>query len=146
MDFGKFLSVMSLVALFFAFRLAKKSDKKQNRTMFIWPLSIATGLVAMCFYFVTTFPVFLILALLLKALTILVEPIRSNIILDKTEKKPIDWISREVFLNIGRMFLVGVVALMLFFKLDKEIFIFLGLVHILFPFVVYYKKVYATSN
>ncbi len=145
-DYGLFLSLISLVALFFAFEMAKFSDKRKKRTIFIWPLSIAAGIVTGLFYFVNTFFWFMVLAVILQALTVLVEPIRSNIIQDKKEKKPITWISREVYLNIGRVILLVFVALLLFYDLEKYVFVLLGLLHISFPVVLHLKKVYAAAH
>lgn len=143
LDFGKFLSITGLVALFVAFPMAKLSDQKQKRTIFIWPISVATGLVVMSFYFVNSFWQFFVLALILKGLLVLSEPIRSNIVLDKKEKRAITWISREIYLNIGRVLLVAVLVVMLYFGWFKETFIVMGALHLLFPVVVYFKKVYA---
>lgn len=142
LDFGKFLSIIGLVALFVAFPMAKLSDKKQRRTIFIWPISIAAGLIVMSFYFVNFFWQFFVLALILKGLLVLSEPIRSNIVLDKKEKRAITWISREIYLNIGRLILMAVLVMMLYFGWYKETFIVMGALHLLFPVVVYFKKVY----
>ncbi|MBT3539070.1 hypothetical protein HOF40_02855 [Candidatus Parcubacteria bacterium] len=141
-DFGIFLSLMGVVAIFVSLNMAKMSDRLQKRSIFIWPLSIATGIVTGLFFFATSVTHFLILALLLKAFNILISPLRSNIVQDKFEQSPLLWISREVYLNIGRIFMLAIVASMMFLGLEKEIFIFLALLNILFPFVLYFKRVY----
>ncbi|MFA6427434.1 MAG: hypothetical protein WCW16_03245 [Candidatus Magasanikbacteria bacterium] len=142
MDYGKFLSVVGVVAILVGFRMATVSDKLQKRAIFIWPLSIAAGITTILFFFVDSFVGFLVLALILKAFTVLVEPIRSNIIQDKREKAPINWISREIFLNLGRTSLIAVIVGILYFHVDRGIFIVLGLLHISFPFMVHFKKIY----
>jgi hypothetical protein len=142
MDYGTFLSVVGVVAILVGFRMATISDKLQKRAIFIWPLSIAAGITTILFFFADSFVWFLVLALILKACTVLVEPIRSNIIQDKREKAPINWMSREIFLNFGRASLLLVVVLICSFHQDPWIFIALGLLHISFPIVVHFKKVY----
>jgi len=144
LDYGMFLSLVAVVALLFSFRMAKLSDKLQKRRIFIWPLSIAAGIATGLFYFAESFWAFLALALILRALSVMVEPIRSNIIQDKKKKSHLNWISREIYLNIGRALMLGVVALMMYAGLQQEIFIFLASLHILFPIVVSLKKVYGT--
>jgi len=143
-DYSVFLSLVAVIALLFSFRMAKLSDKLKKRRVFIWPLSIATGIVTGLFFFVDSFWTFLILALLLKALSVMVEPIRSNIIQDKKKKSHLNWISREIYLNIGRAMLLGIVTLMIYFGLQQEIFILLALLHIIFPILVSIKKIYGT--
>lgn len=145
LDFGKFLSLISLVALFFAFKAAKISDQKRKRLIFIWPLSVAAALITFSLYYVTNFLIFLILAIILKAVLVMVEPIRSNVLLDKTDKNnPLIWISREFFLNFGRSILWLLAFFLLYFNQSQLLFIFLAFLHLLYPLLIYYKKIYAT--
>jgi len=145
-DFGKFLSLMALAALVIAFPMAKLSDKWHKRTVFIWSTSLLAALIVFSFYFVDNFLWFFILAMMLRGLMVLNEPLRSNIILDKEKEKAIVWISREIFLHLGRAILVFILAGMLYLGYHKETFILMGALHLLFPLLVYKEKVYATPN
>lgn len=145
-DYGAFLSLMSLVAVFFSFQIAKKSDKSKNRIVFLYPLSFLAAFVVMSFFAIDSFLPFLIAALLLKGLEVLLAPIRSNVMQDAIEPSPINWVSREVFLNAGRAIVLGIVSLALFLNVEREVFIFLGLLHLAVPCIVHIKKIYARAH
>ncbi len=146
-DFGKYLSLVSIVALIFSFRTAKISDRIHRRMIFIWPLSVAAAVTTMLLYFANNFYLYIILALLLKALTVMVEPMRTNILQDKADKNnPVTWISRELYINIGRSILWLTAFILWHFNLQSLLFIIMGLLYLLFPIIVEYKKIYATAS
>ncbi len=146
-DFGKYLSLVSMVALIFSFRTAKISDRINRRMIFIWPLSIGAAVTTTALYFVNDFYLYVILALLLKALTVMVEPMRTNILKDRADKNnPIIWISREFYLNTGRTIFWLMTAILWYFGQQSILFIIMGLLYLLFPIIVEYKKIYATAN
>lgn len=146
-DFGKYLSLVSVVALIFSFRTAKISDRINRRMVFIWPLSIAAAVVTTALYFANYFYLYIILALILKALTVILDPMRTNILQDKADKNnSVTWISRELYLNIGRSILWLIAFLLWHFHLQSLLFIIMGLLYLLFPVIVEYKKIYATTS
>lgn len=145
-DFGAFLSVMSLVALFFSFRIAKQSDASQNRVQFLYPLSIIMGCLVMLLGFTNSFWPFFLITLFVKGLDVILAPIRSNIMQDAVPHAPVNWVAREVFLNIGRAAVMGFVGCSFLFGLERISFFLLGILPILFPLLVFRKKVYAPAH
>lgn len=141
-NYGTFLSIAAVVALFFAMKMARVSDTSNQRMRYLWPLCLTSGFICFAFIFARSASVFLTLAIALRSLAVFVEPLRSNIILDTREKDPINWVSREFYLNIGRVGLLFVLAALMRFNLIIPAFVFLGALHIIFPFMVHYKKVY----
>ncbi len=141
-DFGRLLSVIALISVMFSFRVAKFSDKYNRRFEFIWPLSLLLSIIMISFYFVSNFWVVIILAILFKFVSTLLNPVRSNIILDKVANVPLTWIARDVFINIGRAVALCVVFVILYRGFLKEAFIFAGVLFAIFPIIVYRKKIY----
>ncbi|PIR78154.1 MAG: hypothetical protein COU28_03115 [Candidatus Magasanikbacteria bacterium CG10_big_fil_rev_8_21_14_0_10_36_16] len=142
-DFAKFLSLVSIVSLFFAFRLAKKSDKTRARMPYIWLLSLVSFCIMLGFYFTDGFVYFLIFVLVYKAVTVLFDPLRFNMILDHKKNTGESWIAREIYLSMGRAILFLILFVMLHFNLVKEVYLFFALLYLLFPFIVKNKKIYA---
>lgn len=145
-DFGLFLSVITLVAVAISFYVARVSDGLQKRKIFIIPLSIAASIISFSFYFITSFQGFFITAIFLQLVTVLVDPIRGNIVQDTFEQTPALWISRELFLNIGRALFYIVTAILLYFGLFEMTFIFFALLHLSFPIFLLVKKVYVPAH
>lgn len=147
LNFGRFLSIAALAGIIVALPMARISDQWQKRTVFIWPLSIISAGVVFSFIFVKSFLGFFALALLLKALLSLVEPIRGNVMLDKKENnKPITWISRELYLNVGRLIMMGAIVMFIYFGSYTAIYSFIALQMIMYPVILFFKKTYATID
>jgi hypothetical protein len=146
-SFGQFLSLVSVVALIFSFQTAKLSDRINKRMIFIWPLSIASAITIFALYFTDNLYIFLGLALTLKALTVMLEPIRSNILQDKADKNnPLIWIARELYLNAGRSIFWLTAFILWYFNLQIILFIIMGFLYLFFPMIVHHKKIYAAIN
>jgi MFS family permease len=141
-DFGLLLSFIALVSVSFSFLLAKISDRYKKRLEFIWPLSTFSGFIMILFYFSHSFWSAVVLVILFKFVSTILNPIQSNIVFDRPKTTAITWISRELFLNIGRVVFLLLLAFLAFFGFLKESFIVLGLLFIVFPFIVYKKGVY----
>ncbi|MBI4992791.1 MAG: hypothetical protein HZC26_01460 [Candidatus Magasanikbacteria bacterium] len=147
LNFGRFLSIAALAGIIVALPMARISDRWQKRMIFIWPLSIMSAGVVFSFIFVKSFLGFFALALLLKAILSLLEPIRGNVILDKKETgNAITWISRELYLNIGRLMMMGVIAVFIYFGNYTAIYSFIALQMVLYPIILYFKKTYAVVD
>ena len=142
-EYGKFLSLVAVVSVFVSLAIARHSDKIQKRAVFLWPLAILTGCITAFFYFVDSFLSFFLLTIFLQALTVMTEPIRANIMQDVKKNEPLNWISREIYLNIGRAIFFFIIVLFLRFDMAKEVFLFFAFLNIIFPFMVWSKKVYA---
>lgn len=141
-DFGKVLSIIALISVLFSFQLASYSDKNKKRTMFIWPLSILSGAIMMVFPLATTLVGAVALIVAFKFVSVLFNPIRSNILFDYHKNIPINWIARDIYLNLGRFIILGSLGYLAFQGYQSQVFIILGILYMLFPFVLTYKKVY----
>ncbi|OGH66591.1 MAG: hypothetical protein A3B90_00975 [Candidatus Magasanikbacteria bacterium RIFCSPHIGHO2_02_FULL_41_13] len=141
-DFGLLLSFIALLSVSFSFLLAKISDKNKKRLEFIWPLSTLSGIIMILFYFVHSFWAVIVLIICFKFISTMLSPIQSNIIFDRENTSATTWISRELFLNIGRFFVLLFLVPFLYFGFLKEAFVIVALLYILFPFVVFKKGVY----
>ena len=95
------------------------------------------------FYFTDGFVYFLIFVLVYKAVTVLFDPLRFNMILDHKKNTGESWIAREIYLSMGRAILFLILFVMLHFNLVKEVYLFFALLYLLFPFIVKNKKIYA---
>jgi hypothetical protein len=144
-SFGRILSINALFSIMFSIKVAKFSDKNNRRIEFIWPLSVISALLMFSFYFVSTFWIIVALIIIFKFISTLFTPIRSNIVLDKSENTPVTWISRELYLNIGRATVLFFLSPILYYGFLKESFIVLGLIFTTLPFVILIKRIYAKN-
>ncbi len=141
-DFGILLSSIALVSVSFSFLIAKLSDKKKKRLEFIWPLSSFSGIILLLLYFTQNFWSVVLLVVLFKFVSTMLNPIQSNIVFDRENTTASTWISREIFLNIGRTLVLLWLVPLVYLGFFKEAFVAVGLLYIVFPFVVFKKGVY----
>lgn len=142
-NFGLFLSVAALMGIFVAFPVARASDRTKKRIFLIWFLSLLSAVLVLLFILVDNFWSYAILALCLKAVSSINDPVRANVILDKMEaKNPIAWISRELYLNIGRLLLLAATSWLVYFNYFNAVFVIIACLHFVYPILIHYKKVY----
>ena len=142
-NFGLFLSIAALMGIFVAFPMARISDRSQKRGFLIWFFSILSAVLMLSFIWVNSFWLYAFLALSLKAVSSVIDPVRANVVLDKRDASdPLSWISRELFLNIGRLFIIGSTAVLVSFNYLNVVFILLAFLYLIYPFLLHYKKVY----
>lgn len=141
-NFGALLSVIALLSVSFTFPLAKFSDRYKKRLELIWPLSYLAGAVMVLFYFTTTLGWAIACIILFKFVTTLLWPIQSNIICDRKHVTPMLWISRDLFLNIGRSLVLLSLVPFAYFGFLKEAFLVVGILFFALPVVVAGKKIY----
>lgn len=84
-------------------------------------------------------------ALFVTVYLVILAPIRSNIMQDAVPHAPVNWVAREVFLNIGRSIVMAIMGCGFLFGVEQTVFLFLGMLPILFPLFVFRKKVYAPA-
>lgn len=141
-NFGQILSVIALVSVLLSLQLAKVSDRTKKRLEFIWPLSFGIGVIMISLYFVHTLWIAVILIVGYQFLSSLFNPIRSNILLDNVDHAPITWISRELYLNIGRTFVLFLLAFVVYSGHLREAFFVMASLFFVFPFILLFKGVY----
>lgn len=145
-NFGLYLSVAALVSLVGATILAKKSDMSGKRFVYIALLSVCAGVVAFGMSFVHTSFAFIVSALLLKFISVLQEPIRANVLQDHCKQEPITWISREIYLNIGRAIVTALITVLVYTRQDVYVFYLVAGLFFLYPVLVYTKSIYAKTR
>lgn len=141
-QFGTYLSFISLVMAGVSWLVAKTSDKTNRRMRYLWPATLLAGGAVAAFVGVSTFSVFVVCMILLRSALVIAEPIRSNIMQDTIPPNDLNWISRELYLNLGRTILLFSAAGLFILGMPKGVFILFGVLHIAFPFVVRAKKIY----
>ena len=89
--------------------------------------------------------IFFALAVVIKIVSVISDPLRSTIILDRhASEDPVTWLSREFYINMGRAVLLGGAALCTYVGSNRLVFVFLALPYLLFPFLVHRKKIYTS--
>ena len=142
-SFGRILSINALFSVFFSLKVAKFSDRSNKRIELIWPLSFASAAIMVLLYFVNSFWEVIVLIIMFKFITTLFNPVRANIVLDKSDNSAITWVSRELYLNIGRAIVLFFLAIVLYFGVLKESFLVLGFIFAALPLVIFLKRIYA---
>ncbi|MCX6781334.1 MAG: hypothetical protein NT003_04475 [Candidatus Magasanikbacteria bacterium] len=141
-DYGNYLSFVSLIMVGISWIIAKKSDSSGKRMKFLWPSAVIAGIATMSFSFAHTFVIFIILTIITRSALIIAEPLRSNVMQDILHPHPINWISREFYLNVGRAIIQVIAAILLFYGSPVAAFILFGAMHMAFPLLVRWKKIY----
>lgn len=144
--YGRLLAVFGLISGLVSFLLARHLDKTNHRMRYLWPLTLSMVIITGAFYFIESFSGFLLCIVLLQVVTVMTEPLRGNVLQDVFPPSPLVWISRELYLTIGRMILFGLAALFLFIGLKKELFLLFASLNLLFPLLLVYKKIYASTH
>lgn len=141
-DLGKLLSVIALISILFSLQVGKFSDKYKKRFILIWPLSLAIAGIMLAFYLVNDFYHVVILIVIFHFLNTLINPLRSNIVVDAIGNTPNMWISRELFLNIGRVIILAIIAPFLFWGDIKTGFLIVALLYVILPYLVWKERCY----
>lgn len=143
-QFSIYLSVMALIMAGVAWLVARKSDKTNRRMVYLLPAAIVAGLGTVSFSFAHTLIAFGIITIFVRSALIIAEPLRSNVMVDTIDAHAHNWISREFYLNIGRALVQLFAALLFVFGFITHAFVLFGLLHLAFPLLVHYKKIYRT--
>lgn len=143
-EYGGYLSFVSLIMVGVALLVARHSDKTNKRMHYLLPAALVAGVATIAFSLAHTFAIFIALTLTVRSALIIAEPLRSNIMMDVIEPHAHNWISREFYLNVGRAIIQLIAAALLFAGFSAGAFIVFGCLHLLFPILVHYKKIYST--
>lgn len=103
MKYGLFFSYLSFVGVIATLIFTKISDKLKKRTIFIYPLSVLLGIFTLFLFFAHDFQTWAILTGILGFLSVLTFPFMITVVLDKQRTVAEGMISRELFLNLGRV-------------------------------------------
>lgn len=135
-EIGGLLSYLALISLIASFLVAYISDRSQNRTMVLYPLLIAMGILIMLIPAFDTLSVFVALVGIYAILDNLSLPIRFAIPMDLVKTDIGFWRLSEFWGNVGRTVVFGFSALLLYLGNDWLPFLIFSLMTIAFPFVI----------
>lgn len=141
-EFSGYQSLVALMMAGVAWLMARSADKSARRMVYLIPAAFIAGIGTIFFSFAHTLLAYGIITIIVRSSLIIAEPLRSNVMVDTIDAHPHNWISREFYLNVGRS-LVQLVAAILFIN-DQIVaaFVIFGCLHLLFPALVYWKKIY----
>lgn len=145
-NFGQVLSMIALVSVVLSLRLARISDRTKKRLEFIWPLSVVIGILMTSLYFVQSLGLAVIIIIAYQFLNNLLNPIRSNILLDNVTNASITWISRELYLNIGRTITLVSLSVIVYTGHLREAFLIMAVLFFVFPIMLLSKQVYGKNK
>lgn len=147
LKFGLFYSYLSVVGIAANIIFTKMSDKIKKRTVFIYPLSILLGIFTMFLFYAHDFRTWAILTGIIEFLGIITFPFMTTIVLDKQKTVAEGMVVRELFLNLGRVVGISFVFLSLFlFDSLLPSFLIIGMIFLLFPYLVYRNGIYKVTT
>jgi hypothetical protein len=143
LEYGSFLSYLGLAGAFAVLLLCRMSDLHKNRMAFIVPITILLSLFTMSSGLTDSFGGWIIINGLISFFVAMTSPFTISVILDKVKDVKDAMVSREFFLNIGRISGVFVVITCLgLFNSLKYSLIIAGLAFMLYPIVLRMKRLY----
>lgn len=141
LNYGIFLSYLSLVSIVANLTLGKLTDKLQKRVIFLYPLTIIMALTTFFFSFATKNLTLWIIAIsIIQFLLPLFWNVSTALIVDAHPSLRIAFPGREIVLAVGRV--TGLLFASISFIFEKSpsiIFIVLGLTLLLYPTVIYWN-------
>ncbi|MBM3309565.1 MAG: hypothetical protein FJY77_04855 [Candidatus Altiarchaeales archaeon] len=143
LEYGSFLSYLGLVGALAVLLLCRISDLHKNRMAFIVPITILLSLASIASGLTDSFGGWIAVNGLISFFAALTSPFTISVILDKIKDVRDAMVSRELFLNIGRIsgVFVLIISLSLFNSLKYSLII-AGLAFMLYPVVLKLKKLY----
>ncbi len=145
LSLGLFLSYLSLAGIIGSLIIAKLSDKYQSRKLFIYPLTIVLAILILLLSFnLNNFYIFSLLVGVLSTIGVLVAPFFITIVFDNYKNVTEAVIAREAFLSLGRFFgTLMILANFVLFRNPSYAFIVIGLLTLLYPYLVWKHRIYA---
>ncbi len=135
-EFGRFLSYLALVAFVIALLVSLRSDKLQQRKVYLYVLMFALAIITVLFAGVDTLKRWYVLVGLYTLVNHISFPIRLAVSLDVKKADMGFWKVRELFLNIGRVVVQSLAALFFYLNLSWAVFGMFAILTIIYPFVV----------
>lgn len=138
LPYGAYLAYLSLIAVFANLLLGKITDKIQRRAIFLYPITITLAVITFLFFFaINNLPMWIITTSLLQFFLPLFWNLSTAMVIDSHSNLNLAIPGRDLILGIGRIAgLFITFASLTFEKTPKNIFIFLGLVMLLFPIIL----------
>lgn len=135
LPYGAYLAYLSLIAVLANLALGKITDKIQKRAVFLYPITITLAIVTFLFYFaIHNLFLWIIITSLLQFFLPLFWNLSAAMVIDSHSNLNLAIPGRDLVLGIGRMTGLFITFVSLTFeKTPRNIFIFLGLIMLLFP-------------
>lgn len=148
LGYGIFLAYLSVLSALATFFIGKISDKFQKRIIFLYPITLVMATVTFLFPF--ALHSLLIWVVLCGAISFLI-PIFWNVstamVVDSTHNLRLAIPGREFILASGRI--IGITFVLLSFLFENKaflIFIFLGVVMLFYPLMLFWRTKISKSN
>lgn len=141
-NFGLIFAYLGLVSVIGMILVSFFSDRKGNRTKFIYPLLFLFGISYLALMFtksIFSWALFLgINSFLLK----LISPFTVALMVDSGHNKYRAWIGREIVLSIGRLILCVILLFCIHIGYPLLVFAFLGVICFIYPYLLHKNEVY----
>lgn len=142
-DYGSYLSYLGVAGAVSVLLLCRISDRYRSRFFFIAPAALLVSLSTVAAGIVTSFSSWIIVNGLISFFIALTYPFTLSVIIDRIADARDSMVSREFFLNLGRI--SGVLLVMLCIHLNQGLripLIIAGLAFSFYPVVLNIKKIY----
>ncbi len=143
LKYGLFFSYLGLVGFFASLVMTKLSDRIRKRTIFITPLVFCASSSLVLLGLAKDLVWWSIATGLTGFFLVLLEPFMITLTMDLKHYTKELFISREIFLAIGRVICISLFVVSLYlFQTPKYAFILVALIFLAVPLVIKYKKLY----
>ena len=102
-QFGTIASLVSVVATLVSLGVADLSDRKQNRGMIIYPLTILSSLLLIILGLQKTLPSFVAILMIFTSLRTILQPVMNALPMDLCTDHTKLYIGRQFYISVGRV-------------------------------------------
>lgn len=139
--FGIFIAFITIASIAASLIVSRISDKTKKRFFYMVVFGVLTALSTVSLAFFYDVASWAILSSLRNFLSSLFWPFTTALIIDSMRDMNKVMVSRELFLNIGRIFGIAIVVFSIYFFSDVRLsIVFLGLLFLLYPVFLKTKK------
>ncbi len=145
LDYGMFLGLISIFGVIASFIVAKKSDKKNQRVEYIYPVAILMSISLLLASFMHTLVLWTIFIGIATLFRRILNPFYETVMLDHADMKD-GMLMREFLINAGRV--CGVAFILMCYALFGNFrlpLVFVSLAALSYPFLLSKKKLYNHS-
>ncbi len=141
LGYGIFLTYLAILSVVATLSVGKISDKLQKRAVFLYPVTLTMAFATFLFPFgIEKLFTWVVLAGIISFLTPVFWNISTAMVIDSTPNLRVGIPGRELALATGR--LIGISFVLISFLYEKKpfiIFIFLGIVMLIYPLILFYR-------
>ncbi|MFH1601763.1 MAG: MFS transporter [Candidatus Shapirobacteria bacterium] len=147
LPYGVFFSYLAFVSVGTTLLLGHLSDKSKKRTIILYPSTILVALLIMTLGFSQDLRSWAILTGCLGLVSTINGTFVTTLVLDQINSVGHGMIGREFLLGVGRIIgsLIFIASLAIF-SAPKSAFLLIGLIYLLFPYLVFRNKLYVQKT